>query len=261
MPTQPGIDLSFSLLRLDQVHWLWDVGYRRISHCLWTGGYSPQGADGLLIAPRNIQTVLDTGLPFAQDGYIVVDDRMGSGQGAWHVDHGRAVLSEELWGVLVLLWTDVEQEQFEGTTFPTVRAAVERLVALGKPRRAIYTSRWKWAVFGNSPDFTDCIFWLADYRGNNPDPYSGFAPFPSCSLLNYAGKQFMNSHDEDGLNVDSSTFITEILAPQQQEEDEVDTDLRKWLAVSALFQQAAAFASQGKALPDDLRAQLKYLLG
>ena len=206
-------------MRPEQVRWLWDIGFRRITHDLWTGGYPPS-SNGSLIAPHNIQTVLDSGLPFVQDGYIVVDDRKGSGQGAWHVDRGyMSVL--DLWHVLEQVWVDVEVSdvRFGGTTFPTVRSGVERVAQLGK-RRAIYSRRGFWKELGDSADFGDCLFWLARYDGR-PDPYAGFIPFPSCDRSNYAGKQYHNTTDADGLAVDLNTFIPEVLYPQTETEDDM----------------------------------------
>jgi hypothetical protein len=49
-------------------------------------------------------------------------------------------------------------------------------------------------------------------------------------------------------------------APEEEDMSAIDA-LRRTNAVAALFLQAASFALRGAALPDDLRAQLRYLLG
>lgn len=256
MPTtEPAIDLAFSLFSQEKLRFLWSLGKRRVVHNLWTGGYVPRALDGTVIPVHNIQAVLDSGLAFAQDGYIVVDDRRGSGEGAYHVDMARVALSDVHWRALERAWIDVEVDNpaFNGTTFPTVRAGVERVVQLGKTRE-IYTRQPFWALIGASPDFGDCGFWLADYDGN-PDPYVGFAPFPSCSLANYRGKQHTNTSDADGIQVDLDTFIV-------QEDVMADDELRRWEKAAGIFEHAASDVEQwGQVVDANVRGALLYLVG
>ena len=41
----------------------------------------------------------------------------------------------------------------------------------------------------------------------------------------------------------------------------MDTELRAWNTVAAIFTQAAAYAVQGQQLPADLKAKIKFLIG
>jgi hypothetical protein len=229
--TLSGLDASYGSLTEERAKKLRDqYGVKVFCQCLWSGSDQP--------APRvtNLRTALNAGLTIA--GYISVT---GSRDGYWHVAQGRAGVPDDIWDTLALVFIDVE---LDGIPNATVRQAVDATDRLGK-RRAIYTSYNAWtSKQGDPKDFTDCLLWYAlwDEEPEIQWDWPGFRyRFGGWTIDKVVGKQSMGGHELEGIDVDTDTFVRNLLVPQVEvpmtDADKTELALRR---ASAGLQKALA---------------------
>lgn len=190
-----GIDLSYDEISDADVARLKAAGVRVAVQCLWTGREQP--------GPRvtNLRRLKNAG-GIALAGYISVTPHR---DGAWHVDQGRAGVPDDIWAALKRVPVDVE---LPGLTADTVRRAVERVRALGKPRD-IYTNWNTWVnVLGNPRTFTDCGLWNANWDGA-PDFDFPRLPFGGWRPEQVWGEQWSGGTNVSGVFADRNQFRAE----------------------------------------------------
>jgi len=199
--TLSGVDISYGSLTEDRARKLRDTyGVKVVAQCLWSGSDQP--------APRvtNLRTAMNAGLIVA--GYISVT---GSHNGVWHVEQGRAGVPDDIWTALALVPIDVE---LDGIPNGIIREAVDETARLGK-RRAIYTSFNAWtSKQGNPLNFAaDCLLWYALWDEEPEIEWPGRYPFGGWTLDKVLGKQSMGGHNLEGIDVDTDTFVKDLLVP------------------------------------------------
>jgi hypothetical protein len=227
-----GLDASYGSLTDARAKKLRDIyGVKVFCQCLWSGSDQPP--------PRvtNLRTALNNGFIIA--GYISVT---ASHDGNWHVAQGRAGVPDDIWDALALVFIDVE---LDGIPNATVRQAVDATANLGK-RRAIYTSYNAWVTKqGNPQDFTDCLLWYALW---NEEPeiewdWPGFRyRFGGWTPDKIAGKQSMGGHNLEGIDVDTDTFVRDLLIPKEE-------NISLPPEIVNLWEEVRVKAEQGKVSP------------
>ena len=133
--------------------------------------------------------------------------------GRHSVDAAKRLCGAE-WDHLSFVAIDVEVEDIAvGVTVAQIAVAERRIRDAGQ-EPWIYTrgSFWREHV-GNSTNFKHLRLWSADYDG---DPAFDFqAPYGGWTKAMLGGKQFLNTHTFQGLEMDRSTFLREFV----QEDD------------------------------------------
>ena len=195
----PGVDGSYTRLTAEAARDLRASGELVWWQCLWTGAERPDNA------LTNLQVAINGGL--IPVGYISVT---GYHDGAWHVQHGRAGVPDDIWEALVKVPVDVE---LEGIPAATIRQAVDLLATpdYGAKRRSIYSAYHAWVgMMGNPTDFTDCLlvnaFWDED-----PDIDFARLPYGGWTLEQLLGEQYNGGTDICGVNVDLDMFNRSLL--------------------------------------------------
>lgn len=98
--------------------------------------------------------------------------------------------------------------------------------------------------------------WLAEQWGVTPFVRYGGTPPPSATWVLAEHNEVSDTYTA----CPSGRIPWDAILVELNGGNDVDNDVRQWLVVAALFQEAAAWAVRGKPLPAALQAQLRYLL-
>jgi hypothetical protein len=177
-----GCDSSFDELTPAQAQAFKDSGGQVYAQCLWTGAEQPATRIPSLRAAQSV------GLKIV--GYI---SAAPGHDGAWHIDHGRAGVPDDLWGALDKTPLDIE---LTGLNFNThVVPGLNRLVALGKTKD-VYTSYNAWVNYlGNPQRPVGTGLWNAVWD-QNPD-----FDFPTLRFGGWGDEEVWGEQWDGGTNV------------------------------------------------------------
>jgi hypothetical protein len=188
-----GIDTSFDDVSLEEARRIREAGFEVAWQCLWTGAQQPP--------PRvtNLRNYMNAGMIVM--GYASLPQN--ATDGVRHMDAGRAGVPDDIWAALVRVAVDVE---LTGIMQAAIRQAIDRLVAVGKSLKTIYTSWNVWVNYlGNPTTFTDCdlinAWWDEDEdRDFDHHPYGGWTPEQVIA------EQYTGGSDVLGVYADKDVF-------------------------------------------------------
>lgn len=222
-----GLDLSFSKASRQWWEARFGEGHRVMCQGLWTGG-AGTSAPLATVAPHNIQEAHARG--FECHGYTNVSP--------WHADPVAAAkgIAGSTWPLIAMLWVDVE---IDGVTEAMIQDACNKAKA-EKSRVGIYSARWFWqGRLGNPkwPWLLEYPLWVADYD-DDPDLSTAalFGPWPAA----YA-KQYTNTTNVDGVNIDFDTFTLE----DDMNVAELEAYIKQKAAESYTFQKGDLIQGDG----------------
>ena len=205
-----GFDLSFSKLTPENIREFIADGARVVGQCLWTGAVSPKWAS------NNVQVSLDAGLVVI--GYISVN---GVQSGLYHVNQGKAALTDEQWGRLALVPIDVELHAPEDGGIPgdeCIQEALDRAEFLTHLHPCIYTGRWYWPTYKGSYEFSAAgvRLWTADADGDPDIDYQNpEKQYCGWTMEHLVGEQFTGGQPAHGCDVDWDMFDLDKLVKEE----------------------------------------------
>lgn len=190
-----GVDISYHDLTTEQATLLKSAGVQVLIQCLWTAAEQPAHR------VTNLRTAMQAGLTIA--GYASINKTPGSG--VEHMDKARDGVPDDIWASLKKVAVDVE---LQGIQVADVRAAVDRVQELGKPKD-IYTSYNAWVNYvGNPQTFTDCGLWNANWD-EQPDFDFPRLRYGGWNDDQVWGEQWSGGTNVHGVHADRNQFRAE----------------------------------------------------